>query len=389
MTSSILALDEGCAGLSWRMDQAPSSLADAVSTTQRRPISKMTTPASETRLPKTLISKLTPTPFLPPDENEGTGLIDIGANLLDPQFTGFYNGKQRHEPDIEFILERAKSQGVEAVVITCGTLEEARRAQAFVGRQHGQQPASGRVDSIPALYTTVGVHPTHANDFFGRNGEEDGGTEEASVASHVTALDALVAAPCVVAVGELGLDFDRLQFAGKREQRVGFEAQLCLAESSGKPLFLHSRSCEPEMSSFLKQHRHRFKDGVVHSFDGSLAELESLLALDLFVGLNGCSLRTEENLEVVRALPLERLLLETDAPWCEIKPTHAGFPFVRTVLPCKKKPDKFVMGEGVKGRSEPWMMRQVLEVVAGVKGVAEDDVSRHAHFNARRIFGIS
>mmetsp|Transcript_60932 Transcript_60932/g.104992 ORF Transcript_60932/g.104992 Transcript_60932/m.104992 type:complete len:144 (+) Transcript_60932:812-1243(+) len=143
------------------------------------------------------------------------------------------------------------------------------------------------------------------------------------------------------------------------------------------------------MSSFLKQHRHRFKDGVVHSFDGSLAELESLLALDLFVGLNGCSLRTEENLEVVRALPLERLLLETDAPWCEIKPTHAGFPFVRTVLPCKKKPDKFVMGEGVKGRSEPWMMRQVLEVVAGVKGVAEDDVSRHAHFNARRIFGIS
>jgi len=73
----------------------------------------------------------------------------------------------------------------------------------------------------------------------------------------------------------------------------------------------------------------------------------------------------------------------------QIKPTHAGFPFVRTVLPCKKKPDKFVMGEGVKGRSEPWMMRQVLEVVAGVKGVAEDDVSRHAHFNARRIFGIS
>ena len=90
----------------------------------------------------------------------------------------------------------------------------------------------------------------------------------------------------------------------------------------------------------------------------------------------------------VRRLPLERLLLETDAPWCEIKPTHAGHGFVQTSLEVKKKPEKFEWGMGVKGRCEPWMMRQVLEVVAAVKQVPQETVARHAHFNARRVFGL-
>jgi len=127
---------------------------------------------------------------------------------------------------------------------------------------------------------------------------------------------------------------------------------------------------------------------VVHSFDGSLADLTAFLALDLFIGLNGCSLRTEENLEVARAVPLERLMLETDAPWCEIRPTHASFEGVKTTLPVAKDPKKFRWGEGVKGRCEPWMMLQVLEAVSHAKGLDEATVARHAHFNARRVFGL-
>ena len=87
-------------------------------------------------------------------------------------------------------------------------------------------------------------------------------------------------------------------------------------------------------------------------------------------------------------MPLERLLLETDAPWCEIKPTHAAHGLVQTALEVKKKPEKFEWGMGVKGRCEPWMMRQVLEVVAAVKGVPQELVAQHAHFNARRVFGL-
>lgn len=73
---------------------------------------------------------------------------------------------------------------------------------------------------------------------------------------------------------------------------------------------------------------------------------------------------------------------------CEIKPTHAAHGFVETKLEVKKKPEKFQWGMGVKGRCEPWQMRQVLEVVAAVKGESKELVARHAHFNARRVFGL-
>lgn len=64
--------------------------------------------------------------------------------------------------------------------------------------------------------------------------------------------------------------------------------------------------------------------GVVHTFDGSAEQAEALIKRGFFLGLNGCSLKTEEQLKVVKELPLEKIMLETDAPWCEIRPTHAG-----------------------------------------------------------------
>ena len=70
-----------------------------------------------------------------------------------------------------------------------------------------------------------------------------------------------------------------------------------------------------------------FTAGVVHSFDGTAAELERVLQFpQLSIGINGCSLRTQDNLEVIAMVPLDRLLLETDSPWCEIRPSHAGTP---------------------------------------------------------------
>ena len=329
-------------------------------------------------------------------------------------FSGNYHGKQKHEPDLRKVLERAAEQGVAAILVTAGTLEDSRAAQAFIdennaalaeaaaavsardgGSDGGGWGAAGCSAPPPKLYTTVGVHPTHCLEFRGGDGEgsdwveggaSDGG--EAAVAAHVAALDALADHKGVVAVGELGLDYDRLQFCPAAQQMGGFLAQLPMASRTGKPLFLHSRNAGKDMHAALSAARSSFGDGVVHSFDGSVEELEGLLDLGLFVGLNGCSLRTEENLEAVKRLPLERLLLETDAPWCEIKPTHAGFGYVETKLEVKKKPDKFEWGMGVKNRCEPWMMRQVLEVVAAVKGVPQDVVARHAHFNARRVFKL-
>jgi TatD DNase family protein len=270
---------------------------------------------------------------------------------------------------------------VELIIVTAGSLADAQAAQAFVAQRRA-------VKSPVKLFTTVGVHPTNALAFVSDDPGEKGMLSSRLVAALHAAVAAGQAAGSVVAVGELGLDYDRLAHCPLAEQRRGFEAQFALAEASGLPLFLHSRNSGADMQAILEANRHRFRDGVVHSFDGTIIELEGLLSLNLFIGLNGCSLRTEANLEVVKALPLERLMLETDAPWCEIRPAHASAKHVRTQKLAAKKPEKFEWGLGVKGRCEPWMIAQVCEVVAAVKGVDPSTVARHAHFNARRVFGL-
>uniref|UniRef100_A0A0A9ASW6 Pco061870a n=1 Tax=Arundo donax TaxID=35708 RepID=A0A0A9ASW6_ARUDO len=106
----------------------------------------------------------------------------------------------------------------------------------------------------------------------------------------------------------------------------------------------------------------------------------------MFIGINGCSLKTNENLEVLRGIPVERMMIETDSPYCEIKNTHAGIQFVKSVWSSKKK-DKYEPGSVVKGRNEPCLVRQVLEVVAGCKGIADiEGLSKILYHNTCRLF---
>ena len=125
----------------------------------------------------------------------------------------------------------------------------------------------------------------------------------------------------------------------------------------------------------------------MHSFDGSLELAQGFISLGLHIGLNGCSLRTQENLDVVRQLPLASILVETDAPWCDIRPTHAGHHFIQTWKDLKgKDPKKFVEGETVKGRNEPKFLRWVLEVIAGVKEENVDKCAEIFFQNTREVF---
>lgn len=89
------------------------------------------------------------------------------------------------------------------------------------------------------------------------------------------------------------------------------------------------------------------------------------------IGVNGCSLKTAENLAVVGAIPLEKMMLETDGPWCEIRASHAGFGFLRGGSEEKwtaVKKERWEKGKMVKGRNEPCMIERVARVVSGVKG---------------------
>ena len=193
------------------------------------------------------------------------------------------------------------------------------------------------------------------------------------------------AAGHVVAIGEIGLDWDRTNFCPKDVQLEWFERQLVgLAAKVDLPLFLHCRAAGDDMLAVLR--RHGVSNGVVHSFDGPLATMQALVQQGLYIGVNGCSLRTEDNLGVVAQIPADRLLLETDGPWCDIRKTHPGHVHVRTEWPTVTKPKKWVEGKCVRSRQEPCHLRQVLEVCAGVRGVDPDVLAQQVYENTCRLF---
>lgn len=139
--------------------------------------------------------------------------------------------------------------------------------------------------------------------------------------------------------------------------------------------------------------------GVVHSFTGTKEEVLELLKMGLFIGINGCSLKTEDNLNVIKSIPLSRMLLETDSPWCDLRPTHASathlnaFKSSRPELyskfaPAQVKKERFARGKLVKGRNEPMAMALVCAVVSQVKGCSLEKVARITTRNSRWLFGL-
>lgn len=159
-----------------------------------------------------------------------------------------------------------------------------------------------------------------------------------------------------IAVGECGLDYDRLEYASKEAQLLAFEPHFDLAQKHNLPMYLHSRATGSEFSDIVKANRHKFSTGVVHSFTGDLKELNDLLDMNLYIGVNGCSMKTEENCEIVKKVPLDRLMIETDCPYCDIRNSHAGAKYVKTVFPRKDKSKYQPKSDDiaiVKDRNEP------------------------------------
>lgn len=126
--------------------------------------------------------------------------------------------------------------------------------------------------------------------------------------------------------------------------------------------------------------------GVVHSFDGSASEARQLIDFGLYIGLNGCSLKTPERLQTVAQLPADRLMLETDCPWCSIRPSHAGAKLVQTQFATVKRKEKWTADQLIDGRAEPSQIRQVLEVVAAVQQRDAGELAQQAYENTMRVF---
>jgi TatD DNase family protein len=126
-------------------------------------------------------------------------------------------------------LARAKAFGVEKIIVTGGNLEESGKALQLAKVNVG--------DQLPALFSTVGVHPTRCSEF-----EADGMDPDAYFAELLAMCEQGRQAGKVVAIGECGLDYDRLEFCDKVTQLKYFEKQFQLAETTKLPLFLHNRN---------------------------------------------------------------------------------------------------------------------------------------------------
>ncbi|ORZ39183.1 hypothetical protein BCR44DRAFT_29667 [Catenaria anguillulae PL171] len=317
-------------------------------------------------------------------------MADIGLNLTDPMFRGCYHGKQKHQDDLVDVLERARASGVDCMMLTGGTLSESEEALNLALQHDG-------------LVSTVGCHPTRCNEF--EKNPDKYYADLLALAKRGKELGK------VVAVGECGLDYDRLHFCKADVQKKHFPRQFQLAAETGLPMFLHDRNTGGDMHAILKAHRDQFSTGVVHSFTGTLEEMQQHVDMDLYIGINGCSLKTQENLEVLKQIPLDKLMLETDAPWCDIRPTHASHAYVSaaaavSLSPTRpstkypfpswffdektnvaKKHEKHVPGMMMKSRNEPCGMVKVLVAVAAIRGEEPAEVASVVWENTCKVFG--
>ncbi|KAF2833700.1 deoxyribonuclease tatD [Ophiobolus disseminans] len=300
--------------------------------------------------------------------------IDIGINFTDPIFRGSYHGTQRHESDFSDVIQRALDAGVQKFMITGSDLAESKHA-IEIAKEH------------PGLcYATVGVHPCSAKQF----DEHSGGNSALLDELRKLAIEAKKDGHAV-AFGEIGLDYDRLFLTPKEQQLKYFEAQLELAVEVQLPLFLHSRAASEDFERLLGEKLEQLpKRGLVHSFTGTVEEMQRLVQLGFDIGVNGCSMKTEENIDVVKQIPLERLQIETDGPWCEMRPSHASAKYLKDAPPLPKavKKEKFAKGMMVKGRNESATLPHVAYAIAKIKDVSVEEVCEAAWRNSIKMFGL-
>lgn len=257
-------------------------------------------------------------------------IIDIGVNLMHRSF----------QADREQVVEQAIANHVTPLIITGTSLRNSQEAARFAGRYPRK------------LYATAGVHPHDAKS-----------CSEETMAK----LKELAALPQVVAIGECGLDYNR-DFSPRDVQRKWFAEQIRLALELNIPLFLHEREAFSDFMAILKEHS--VQKAVVHCFTGTQSELKAYIDMGLYIGITGwiCDERRGKHLrELVRMIPLNRLMIETDAPFL-------------TPRDLKEKPKD--------GRNEPAFLPHILQSIARCTGRTAEEVAKATTETAAEFFGI-
>jgi len=253
-------------------------------------------------------------------------LFDTHCHLDDPRF----------DEDREALIGGLPAEGIDAC-LTCGSdLATSRAAIALAER-------------YPFVYAAAGIHPHEA----AKAGPEV-----------METLGQLLQHPKVVALGEIGLDF-HYDFSPRPVQREILLNQLALAREKKKPVVLHVREAQGEMLSLLGDLAGRLPAGVLHSYSGSAESARQYLQMGFYISFSGTI--TFKNAENVRraalAVPLDRLLIETDCPYLAPVP-HRG------------------------KRNNPALVRHVCAQLAALFEMLPEEMARITRENARRLFGL-
>jgi TatD DNase family protein len=260
-------------------------------------------------------------------------LIDIGANL----------GHESFQHDFDAVLERAQTHGVGRMIVTGASRDGSRHALALAQARPG------------SLFATAGVHPHHAIDY-------DDATD--------TLLRELADDAAVRAIGETGLDYNR-NYSPREVQLQVFERQLQIAVDVQLPLFLHQRDAHEDFIALLRRYRDKVPAAVVHCFTDTGEALHDYLALDCHIGITGwiCDERRGTHLrELVREIPANRLMIETDAPYL----------LPRTVHP-----------PPAHRRNEPMYLRHICEEIARDRGESMEVTAANSTSTAAAFFGLA
>ncbi|GIW08702.1 MAG: hypothetical protein KatS3mg060_3507 [Dehalococcoidia bacterium] len=255
-------------------------------------------------------------------------LVDAHAHLDDAQYD-----------DVAAVVERAAEAGVGAI-ISCGVDVASSRATLALAER------------FPIVWAAVGIHPN-----------ETARAEPGDLAE----LRRLAAHPKVVAIGEIGLDFYR-DWSPPATQERWFVAQLDLAAELDRPVCIHARDAYPAVLAALRDWRERgasSRPGMVHCFAGTLEQATEAIALGMCLSIAGPVTypKSARLAEVVRAVPLDRLLTETDAP--------------------------YLAPQSVRGkRNEPAWVAEVAARIAELKDTPLQEVAACTATTARRLFTI-
>ena len=256
-------------------------------------------------------------------------MIDIGVNFHSSQLKGLAGE----------LLDRAAAAGVTHILATGTSLRASELALEFA-RTHER------------VWATAGVHPHDASHWTDRS---------------ATQFAPLWADAHVVAVGECGLDYNRM-FSPMAAQRAAFEAQVAAAVRLDKPLFLHCRDAFDDFRAMLRDAAAAGAHGVVHCFTDGAREAEAFLELGFDLGITGWvtdAARGTALRDAMRVIPVDRLHLETDAPY--LRPKNAG----------KTRP-----------YNEPALLPFVAKAVAELKAMDVAALAARATANSRRLFKL-